>query len=85
MKYFSIFSVTSKSAITAMLQRPDGLDAAGGLTQHGLGGVTHRHTVQEHLVGALLDGDHARLVEDNATPTGADQGVGGTQVDPHVD
>jgi hypothetical protein len=55
----------------AVAQRPDGLDVARRLAEHGLRGVADRHAVEQHLVGALLDGDDAGLIQDDAAPAHA--------------
>ena len=66
----------------AVAQRADGLDVAGRAAQHHLGLVADG----QHLLLALFlgDGDHRRLVEDDAAALDIDQRIGGPQVDRHV-
>ncbi len=68
-----------------ILERADGGDGAGGLAEHLLGAPADGLAVVEDLVGALVDGDHAGLVEHNALAADGNKRVARAQVDPHVD
>src|SRR5690606_28739496 len=61
----------------AVLEGADGGDGAGGLAQHLLGHPAHGVAVGEDLVGALPDGDHGGLVQDDALAPDRNQGVAG--------
>ena len=80
MKWRSICSVTSKSAITPSFRGRIAEIVPGRTAEHSLrldpDGV--------HLAGALVDGDHGRLGEHDAAPTDVDEGVRGPQVDGHL-
>ncbi len=80
-----ICSVIDEVGDHAVLHRADGFDVAGYLAQHGLGFAAHG---LDHLlaVGAafVADGDHRRLVQDDALVTGENQGVGGAKVNGQV-
>ena len=65
-------------------QGTDGLDAARRSPEHLLGGVPHRHAVEENLVGPLLHRHDARFVEDDPPAARTHEGVRGPEVDPHV-
>ena len=80
MKWRSICSHTSKSAMTPSLSGRMAVIDAGRAAEHALGldadGV--------HLAGALVDGDHRRLAEHDAAASHVDEGVGGAEVDRDV-
>ena len=80
MKWRSISSVTSKSAITPSLSGPDRRDRAGRAAEHALGLDPHR----VDLAGARVDRDHARLGQHDAAAPYVDEGVGRAEVDRHV-
>ena len=80
MKYRSIFSVTSKSAMTPSFKRPDGLDVARRAADHALGlGPDGEHGSAEGV-----DRHHGRLVQDDATTTHVHERVRRPEVDRHV-
>ena len=58
---------------------------AGRFAEHFLGDEADGVAVLQDAVGALLDGDDAGLVEDDALALDANEGVAGSQVDAHVD
>ncbi len=64
----------------AVLQGPDGHDAAGRAPEHALGVDAHG----EHALGVSLDGDDRGLDQHDAAAAHRDQRVGGTEVDGHV-
>jgi hypothetical protein len=69
----------------AVLHRPDGLDVAGHLAQHGLGFLAHGLDGLLALRAAFVaDGDDRGLVEHDALAAHVDQRVGGAQVDGQV-
>ena len=80
MKWRSICSVTSKSAMTPSLSGRIALIVAGRAAQHALGlgadGVD--------FAGAVVDGDDRRLGEHDALAAEIDERVGGAKVDGHV-
>ena len=80
MKWRSICSVTSKSAITPSFSGRIALIVPGGAAEHALGlepdGV--------HLARALVDRDDRRLAEHDAAAAHVDERVGGAEIDRHV-
>ena len=64
----------------ALAQGAHGLDVAGRAPDHLPGLVAHG----QHVVGLDVEGDHGRLVEDDAPALGVDEGVGRAQVDGEV-
>ncbi len=80
MKWRSICSVTSKSAITPSLSGRMALMEPGCAAEHALGlgayGVD--------FSGTMVDGDHGRLGEHDAAAADVDEGVGCAEVDGNV-
>ena len=80
MKWRSISSVTSKSAMTPSFSGRMAWIVPGRAAEHALGldadGV--------HLVGARVDRDHAGLGQHDAASTHVDERVGGAEIDGHV-
>jgi hypothetical protein len=70
-------SLISKSAMTPVLHRAQGLDVTRGTAQH------HARLVADgdRLAGAGPDGDDARLAEDDAAILEEDKRVGRAKVD----
>ena len=64
----------------SLAERPHGHDVAGRAPDHLPGLVAHR----QHLLGALVERDHGRLVEHDAPAPLVDEGVGGAEVDGEV-
>ncbi len=80
MKYSSIRSVTSKSAITpSFIGRIDSM-LPGRAAEHLLGFAAHRLDA----VGELVDHDDRGLAHHDALVAREDQGVGGAEVDREV-
>jgi hypothetical protein len=73
-------SVTSKSAMTSVLERPDRHDVPGRPADHPLGFHPDRHD----LAGVGVEGHHRRLVEHDPAPPHVHQGVRGAEIDGHV-
>ena len=80
MKWRSICSVTSKSAITPSLSGRIALIVPGRAAEHPLGLDADR----VHLAGARVDRDHRGLGEHDAAPAHVDERVRGAEVDRHV-
>ncbi len=80
MKWRSIASVTSKSAMTPSFKRTDGYDVARSAAQHALGLITN----SEHLFGALLHGYHRRFAQDDAVILDVNKGIGRAEIDTDV-
>jgi hypothetical protein len=77
-KYRSIFSVTSKSAITAVFHGTDGDYALGCSAEHALG---PSNPTPFDLLALTVDRDYRRLIEDDPFTLHVDQGVRGAEVD----
>ena len=80
MKWRSISSVTSKSAITPSFSGRIAWIVPGRAAEHPLGLDPDR----VDLAGARVDRDHGRLGEHDAAPAHVDERVGGAEVDRHV-
>ncbi len=80
MKWRSICSVTSKSAMTPSLSGRMALIEPGVRPEHALGLGADR----VDFAGAMVDGDDGRLGEHDAAAADVHEGVGGAQVDGHV-
>src|SRR5690606_35751366 len=68
----------------AVFERAHGFDVAGAFVEHVLGGVADGHAAIDDLAGTFVDGNDGRLAQHDALPAHANRGVGGTQVDAHV-
>src|SRR5690606_27825553 len=65
-----------------VLERPDGLDVAGGAAEHALGfGAYRRDRLRVVRIAPAADGDDRRLVEDDALAPNVDESICGPQVD----
>ena len=64
----------------AVLQRMFGSKGIGSVVDHVLGLVANR----QHAVGALLYGNHGRLVDNDALTSDSHQRIGGSEVDGHI-
>ena len=80
MKYRSIFSQMSKSAITPSFKRSDGLDVTGRAAEHPL----RLDADREHPPVLRVHRDDRRLVEHDAAAAHVHERVGGPEVDGHV-
>ena len=80
MKWRSMRSHTSKSAITPSLSGRIALDVVGRAANHAFG------IVADGKCFAIVDihRNHRRFIENDAFATYVDQGVGGAKVDRHV-
>ena len=64
----------------AVLEGTHGDDALGRLADHRLGFGAHA----EGAPGPGVDGDHARLGDDDALAAHVDEGVGGAEIDAEI-
>ena len=80
MKWRSISSVTSKSAITPSFSGRMAWIVPGRAAEHPLGLDTHR----VDLAGARVDRHHAGLGEHDAAAAHVHERVGGAEIDRHV-
>ncbi len=62
------------------LHGADGHDAAGRAPDHAF----RVFADGQDLIVFLVDGDHRRLLDDDAFPFHVNQGVGGAEIDPHI-
>ena len=80
MKWRSICSVTSKSAMTPSFSGRIAVIVPGRAAEHALGLDSHG----VHLARALVDRDHGRLREHDPAAAHVDQRVRGAEIDGHV-
>jgi hypothetical protein len=64
----------------AVFHGADGDDGAGSAAEHALGLIAHG----EHFARTLADSDDRGLTKHDALPLHVDEGVGCSEVDPHV-
>ncbi len=66
----------------AILHRADGVDVARGTAQHALGLGADSHDA--FLIAVAANGDHRRLVQDDAAIAHVNKGIGSAQVDRQI-